>query len=292
MKKVVVIVGPTAVGKTSISVEIAEHFGSEIISGDSVQVYRGLDIGSAKIKPAQARGIKHHLLDILDLDESYDVAKFQKDTRELIAKIKHPLIVGGTGLYIKAALDDYDFSSSSRRLLFEETYHSFSNEELHRALAEQDYEASLKIHPNNRRRVLRALSLSLDKGTKKTANKDNPIYDYLIFYLSLPRKVLYKRIDARVDVMIRKGLIEEAAILYEKGYDLNIIGYKQLNQYFAGNIKLETAINDIKRATRRYAKRQETWFKNQMTTTLIDMSNYEIAKGKMIKKIGQFWKTK
>ena len=287
MKKVAVIVGPTAVGKTAISIEIAKRYHQEVISGDSVQVYKGLDIGSAKIKPHEKQSIPHHLIDILNPGEHYDVAKFQKAARSLIEKIDKPLIVGGTGLYIKACLDDYDFSGKSRDEAFESRYDQRSNEDIHKELQRKDPVAANKIHPNNRRRVLRALALV--EGVKRSdrKNKDIPLYDYKVFYLTLPRDILYKRINERVNLMIAEGFIDEVKHLKQQGHTFNIIGYREINDYLDGLYTKEEAIDEIKTVTRRFAKRQETFFKNQMKAHMIH--NDEHALGKIMEILDRFY---
>ncbi len=285
MKKVVVITGPTGIGKTSISVAIAKHFNAEIISADSAQVYRDLNIGTAKIKASEMQDVKHHLINIVTPPKTYDVASYQATARNLIEQIERPFIVGGTGLYIQAAINDYDFSNEKRDESFEQKYINYSNEDLHDLLVEKDLMLSQQIHPNNRRRVLRALSGSAPK--KKGKNK--PIYDNLVIQLTLDRKTLYSRINARVDEMMAEGLLEEVKELKEKGLTFNIICYKQLNEYLDGKISLEEAVNEIKKVTRRYAKRQETWFNNQMDTVKIDVSNPLEAKEKIIKIIEEFY---
>lgn len=285
MKKVVVITGPTGIGKTSISVAIAKHFNAEIISADSAQVYRDLNIGTAKIKASEMQDVKHHLINIVTPPKTYDVASYQAAARNLIEQIERPFIVGGTGLYIQAAINDYDFSNEKRDESFEQKYINYSNEDLYNLLVEKDLMLSQQIHPNNRRRVLRALSGSAPK--KKGKNK--PIYDNLVIQLTLDRKTLYSRINARVDEMMAEGLLEEVKELKEKGLTFNIICYKQLNEYLDGKISLEEAVNEIKKVTRRYAKRQETWFNNQMDTVKIDVSNPLEAKEKIIKIIEEFY---
>ncbi len=285
MKKVVVITGPTGIGKTSISVAIAKHFNAEIISADSAQVYRDLNIGTAKIKASEMQDVKHHLINIVTPPKTYDVASYQATARNLIEQIERPFIVGGTGLYIQAAINDYDFSNEKRDESFEQKYINYSNEDLYDLLVEKDLMLSQQIHPNNRRRVLRALSGSAPK--KKGKNK--PIYDNLVIQLTLDRKTLYSRINARVDEMMAEGLLEEVKELKEKGLTFNIICYKQLNEYLDGKISLEEAVNEIKKVTRRYAKRQETWFNNQMDTVKIDVSNPLEAKEKIIKIIEEFY---
>jgi tRNA dimethylallyltransferase len=229
--------------------------------------------------------VKHHLINIVTPPKTYDVASYQATARNLIEQIERPFIVGGTGLYIQAAINDYDFSNEKRDESFEQKYINYSNEDLHDLLVEQDLMLSQQIHPNNRRRVLRALSGSAPK--KKGKNK--PIYDNLVIQLTLDRKTLYSRINARVDEMMAEGLLEEVKELKEKGLTFNIICYKQLNEYLDGKISLEEAVNEIKKVTRRYAKRQETWFNNQMDTVKIDVSNPLEAKEKIIKIIEEFY---
>lgn len=285
MKKVVVITGPTGIGKTSISIDVAKYFQAEIISADSAQVYKGLNIGTAKIKESEKKGVKHHLIDNVELKDHYDVARYQNDARKLIEKTEKPFIVGGTGLYIKAVIYDYDFTDEPRDIDFEKQYINYSNEQLHELLQKKDLLLSEKIHPNNRRRVLRALS-----GKKiKTKGKDTKVYDSLIIQLTLDRKTLYKRINKRVDLMLEEGLLKEVEDLKNKGLTFNIMCYKEINEYLEGIISFEEAIEKIKTVTRRYAKRQETWFNNQMKTIKIDVSNQLEAKNKIIKTIKEFY---
>lgn len=262
MKKVIVLVGPTAVGKTSLSIKIAKRYNLDIISGDSVQVFKGLDIGSAKVTKEEMDGVKHHLIDILNPGDYYSVADFQKNVRELIEKNDVSFIVGGTGLYIKAALYDYNFSGEKRDFDLEKKYENYSNEELYEVLKKVDLEASKNIHMNNRKRVIRAIELNGNKS--KENNKDIPLYDSLIICLDLPREVLYERINKRVDLMIKEGLLEEVKGLYDKNIRIHAIGYSELYDYFDGLISLDEAIELIKKNSRHYAKRQMTWFRNQM----------------------------
>ncbi|MDD2575325.1 MAG: tRNA (adenosine(37)-N6)-dimethylallyltransferase MiaA [Acholeplasmataceae bacterium] len=289
MKKVVAIIGPTAVGKTKLSIDIALRYNNEIISGDSVQVYKGLDIGSAKITKEEMRGVKHHLIDILEPTETYDVSLFQKNARELINQVKYPMIVGGTGLYIKAALDNYDFSGEKRDFDSEDQYSQLSNEELYEILLKKDPNSSLKIHPNNRRRVLRAIALADNKKRSDRILKDEPIYNYKLFYLTLPRPILYDRINKRVDLMITEGFIDEVKALKERNIYLNILGYRELFLYLDGKSSLTEAIEEIKKKTRRFAKRQETWFKNQMNSLMIDMQNPDKAFSDVTTILDRFW---
>ena len=214
MDKVIVIVGPTAIGKSSLSIEIAKRFNGEIINGDSMQVYKELNIGSAKIKPEEKQSIQHYLLDYLNIDEKYNVARFQKDARraidEIIRKGKNPIVVGGTGLYIKALIYDYCFAEQKE--IDENKYDEYSNQQLYEMLQQRDYQSSVKIHPNNRKRIIRALLIA-DSGQTKTQQEENQmhqmIYDTLLLGLTVDRDILKQRIDKRVDMMIDEGLVDE-----------------------------------------------------------------------------------
>ena len=290
MRKVVVICGPTAVGKTSLSIELAKKYQAEIISGDSVQVYKGLDIGSAKIKESEKQGVVHHLIDVYEPSDLYDVATFQKEVRKKIDEIERPFLVGGTGLYIKAALYNYEFDTPKRDIEEEKKYDLLSNDELFEMLVKLDYDASLLIHKNNRRRVLRAIAMANDKKRSSLQQKDEPLYDALILYLTMPREQLYNRINERVDIMIEEGLLDEVKSLKEKGHTFNILGYRELNGYLDGLINYEDAINLIKQNTRHLAKRQETWFRNQMKALIVDVTNKEDALIKLDEAIKSFYK--
>ncbi len=267
--KVIVVVGPTAVGKTKIAIELAKQYQLEIISGDSVAIYRGLDIGSAKPTLEEMQGVKHHLIDILDVTEDYSVADFQRDARKIIDQRPMSIICGGTGLYVQACLMDYEFEAPKRDTSFAKAYEGYSNEELYDILLRRDPSISRdRIHPNNRKRVLRALEVLATTGSSinSFANKKIPLYDYFIVYLNLDREVLYQRINYRVDKMIQNGLLKEAKWLYDQHVFPKGIGYQELYPYFQGNISLESAIDEIKKNTRHLAKRQETWFKNQLSS--------------------------
>ncbi len=288
---IIVIIGPTGIGKTKLSLALASHYKTEIISGDSVQVYKGLDIGSAKIKNEEMNGIKHHLIDILEPTEDFSVALFQKVVREKILDFEerglNPIIVGGTGLYIKSVLYDYNFSNSSRDRSLDELYKDISNEDLHNILKERDNESSLNIHMNNRKRVLQAISRSKDNKVSNNKNKDVPLYDFKIIGLTLDRTLLYEIINKRVDVMIEEGLIEEVKNLYDKGIKSNsvsAIGYKELYTYFDGDYSLEEAINKIKQHSRNLAKKQLTFFNNQFNVEWVnvDMKNFDNTINKAI----------
>lgn len=274
MQKVLVIVGPTAVGKTSFGIECAKLFDGEIISGDSIQIYKGLNIGSAKPDKEELSSAKHYLIDIKDPDENYSVKQFQDLCREYIDKIakdnKLPIIVGGTGLYIKAALYDYTFFEEVNK---DEQYEDLSNQQIYDLLMQKDPKALEKIHINNRKRLIRALNIyeKHNKGisTIKDEQDHKPIYDCLIIGLTCDRQQLYKRIDDRVDKMIEEGLEKEIQGLLNKGVSfsnqcMQAIGYKEFKDYFEGDKSLDDVIEDIKRNSRHFSKRQYTFFNNQL----------------------------
>ena len=285
MKKVIVIVGPTASGKTSVSVKLAKELNTEIISGDSVQVYRSLNIGSAKITKEEMEGVKHHLIDILEPTEDYSVASFQSNTRKLIDEITSkgmtPIICGGTGFYIKAALYDYDFTKEERH----NDYGNLSNEEIRNKLIELNDPEIPDL--NNRKRLERHLEI-YESGEEVSINKNEPLYDSLIIGLTMDRELLYDRINKRVDKMVEDGLIEEVKSLYDKGIRSNSvlsIGYRELYEYFDGLCSLEEAIDKIKQHSRNFAKRQYTWFKNQMKVEWFDVTKkdyFEDIKSRVI----------
>lgn len=287
MKKVLVLVGPTAVGKTDLSIELAKKYQMDIINGDSTQIFKELTIGTAKITDDERKGVKHHLIDIREPFETYDVETYQKDVRELINKLERPFIVGGTGFYIKAVLDDYDFSGPKRDLENEAKYDSLSNEELFQILLEKDPKTANLLHFNNRRRVLRAIFLAEGFKRSEKDKKDIPLYDYLIIYLTMERKELYERINKRADLIIEKGFIEEVISLRDKGIKPNVLGYKEINMYLDNKLTIDEAIDLMKRNTRRYAKRQETFFKNQMNVEIIKRN--ENSLNEIYKLIDEFW---
>jgi len=269
MKKVVVIVGPTGSGKTGLSIQLAKTFGNEIINGDSVQVYQGLDIGSAKIKTSEMEGVKHHLLDVCSPKESYSVYQFQRDVRHLIQEIERPMICGGTGLYIKAALYDYEFEEGGRNEAFDQMYHDVDNDTILRELVSLD--PDIHIDSNNRRRMLRALELA-KSGIKRSSKqkKDHLLYEALILYLDIDRTVLETRLISRLDRMIEQGFIDEVKALDQKGIRVNAIGYREMNQYLDGKRTLPETKDEIVKVTKKLAKKQKTFFKNQMQVIMLD----------------------
>lgn len=277
MKKVLVLVGPTAVGKTALSIELAQCFQGEIISGDSIQIYRGLDIGSGKITEAEKQGIPHYLIDILSPKEKTSVADFQREARAAMeaisAKGKLPMIVGGTGLYIKAALYDYQFQPQDPRAeQLSEQLEKRSEEELYAWLLQVDSKTAAQIHPHNKRRLIRALVIhelaEAPKSELESWQEHKPIYDALICGLTCERQALIQRIEKRVDGMIAAGLIEEIRGLLEQGVSFDDqsmqgIGYKEWRGYFEGKETVSQAREQILTHTRQFSRRQMTWFTRQ-----------------------------
>ena len=269
MNKVIVITGPTAVGKTSLSIELAKKYDGEIINADSTQVYKTLDIATAKITEKEKEGIPHYIIDIKNIDENYTVYDYQKDARKCIDDIlkrgKTPILVGGTGLYIKAALYDYKFNLETTK----GDYSKYTKEELYNMLLKLDPDTT--IHINNRKRVERRLDYIKNNHTTETNKTDKLLYDAIFIGLTIDRDILYDRINKRVDIMIKNGLVEEAKRIYDSNIRtkavLTPIGYKELFLFFDSAISLNEAIELIKQRSRRYAKRQYTWFNNQMNIT-------------------------
>ncbi|KYD08938.1 tRNA delta(2)-isopentenylpyrophosphate transferase [Caldibacillus debilis] len=298
-EKLAVIVGPTAVGKTKVSVDVAKKLRGEIISGDSMQIYRGMDIGTAKIKKEEMQGIPHHLIDIKDPEESFSVAEFQRIVREKISEISRrgrlPMIVGGTGLYIQSVLYDYRFTGKGNtgrlRKELQERLRREGTEKLYRELSGIDPDSAIKIHPNDGRRIIRALEIYYSTGVTMTEHlrkqRNELRYDAAIVGLTMDRERLYRRIDERVDRMIEAGLLEEARRFYDRGLrgcqSIQAIGYKELYAYFDGTLSLAEAIALLKKNTRNYAKRQYTWFKNKMDVQWFDVEAYPY--GVLIEKI-------
>ena len=267
MSKIIVITGPTAVGKTKLSIELAKKYNGEIINADAVQVYKGLDIGSAKVTEEEKENIPHHLFDIKDVNEEYTIYHYQKDCREKIKEIldrgNTPILVGGTGLYIKAALYDYKLTEEKET----NTYNNLTTEELYNELLELDKD--IVIDKNNRRRLIRAINYYKENNKSINNNVTNKLlYDCIFIGLTTDRKVLYDKINTRVDIMMKEGLLNEVKDFYEKGIRtkplLNAIGYKEIYSYLDGNISLEEAIDKIKQNSRHYAKRQYTFFNHQL----------------------------
>ena len=284
MDKVIAVVGPTGVGKTSLSILIAKHLDTEIISGDSIQVYKGLDIGSAKVTPEEMDGVKHHLIDIKELTDEYNVMEFQNVSREIMASLhqekKIPVIAGGTGLYIKSTLYDYVFKEQEDDTEFMKEHQQYTSEQLYAMLKELDPKSCETIHMNNRKRVLRALFMAKSGNVKSEiidAQQHKPIYDAFIIGCTMDRAKLYERINLRVELMMNQGLFEEIQSLSKVEGIWNMqgmqgIGYREWQQYFLGNQTKEEVIENIQKHSRQFAKRQYTWFNNQMNVHWYDMS--------------------
>lgn len=285
MRDIIVIVGPTGVGKTKLSIELAKRLDGEIINGDSVSIFKRLNIASAKPTIEERCEIKHHLIDIKNIDEDYSVYDYQNDAREKIDEInskkKRVIIVGGTGLYIKAALYNYKFTKGTTY----NTYDSLSNEQLYSKIKALDN--NIEIHKNNRKRLVRVLN-KLENNEEISNDKDNLLYPVKIIGLTTDRSTLYERINQRVDNMIKNGLLDEIDSLkdsYKTSRILNnAIGYKEFYDYLENNKSLEDVIEEIKKNSRHYAKRQYTFFNNQMKVAWfdVDFNNFERTIDKVI----------
>ena len=280
MPKVIVITGPTGVGKTKASVELAKKLNGEIINADAMQVYKGLNIGTAKIKESEKDNIPHHLFDIKNIDEEYTIYHYQKDARnkidEILKRNHTPILVGGIGLYIKSALYDYKLNDSKKDLT---KYENQTTEELYNELIQKDARAITKIDKNNRRRIINALDYYEKENKSITENRtDKLLYDVIIIGLTTNRENLYQIINNRVDEMIKDGLIEEVKKYYKKEKYLkplmNGIGYKEIIKYLDGSCSKEEAIEEIKKNSRHYAKRQYTFFNHQLKVNWIE-TNYQ-----------------
>ena len=267
MKDIIVIVGPTGVGKTKMSIELAKKLDAEIINGDSVAIYKELDIGSAKPSVEEREGITHHLIDIKDPCEDYTVFDYQKDVRELIEDItkrgKRIIVVGGTGVYIKAALYDYKFTEGTTY----NEYNDLSNEEIIERIKE--FNTSEVPEVNNRKRAVRLLN-KLENNEEITHDKDKLLYPIKVIGLTTDRDILYERINKRVDIMVENGLLDEISSLKDKYMDSRVlntgIGYKEFYEYLFNNKDLDTVLEEIKQDSRRFAKRQYTFFNHQFDT--------------------------
>lgn len=272
---IVVITGPTGVGKTKLSVELAKRIHAEIINADSMQIYKGLDIGTAKIKEDEKEGIAHHLFDIKEVSEMYTIYDYQKDARKTVADIlsrgKNVIFVGGSGLYIKAALYDYQFQEEKKRKSYEE----LSNEEIK---ARIEKVMPCPIHVNNRKRLVRMLNKIENNTITHEKKGQKKIYDFLTIGLTTSREILYQKINDRVDDMIKEGLEQEVKNLYDQKIKskaiMTGIGYKEFYEYFDHKISKEEAIAKIKKNSRRYAKRQYTFFNHQIDVHWIN-TNYD-----------------
>lgn len=291
-KPLIILTGPTAVGKTKASIALAKAVNGEIISADSMQVYKYMDIGSAKIRPEEMNGVKHYLVDVLEPDEEFHVVRFQQMAKaamdEIYAKGKIPIIVGGTGFYIQAILNDIDFTENDEdtpyRAELEQIALDKENEFLHQMLAEVDPKSAEMIHANNVKRVIRALEFYKQTGQRISEHneteraKESP-YNFCYFVLNDERERLYERIELRIDQMVEEGLVEEVKALKEKGYTRDMVsmqglGYKEILDYLNGISSLEEAIYILKRDTRHFAKRQLTWFRREREVIWINKNEF------------------
>ena len=291
-KPLIILTGPTAVGKTKASIGLAKAVDGEIISADSMQVYRHMDIGSAKIKPEEMEGIPHHLIDVLEPDDEFHVVKFQqlakKAMREIWERGHIPIVTGGTGFYIQALLYDIDFDENEKEDACRKELEAYAKEHgaeaLHEKLALVDPASAEMIHPNNIKRVIRALEFYEQTGKRisehnETQRQRESPYAFAYFVLTDDRAHLYERINRRVDQMIEEGLVNEVQALKDKGYTKNLVcmqglGYKEILDYLDGNCTLEEAIYTIKRDTRHFAKRQLTWFKRERDVIWINKQSF------------------
>jgi len=284
MKQVLVICGPTASGKTALSVELAKRFHTEIISGDSIQVYKGLDIGSGKVTSEEMQGIPHHLIDILEPNEPYSAKDFQSHARALIDQIDFPIIAGGTGLYLKACLYDYDFPEEEEDDTVERLEKK-SDEELYQTLLSVDPKQAEKIHPNNRRRIIRALTIYYRMGKPMSETiaeqSHDMIYDVFFAGCTMERSLLYERIDLRVDRMFETGLSEEVERLIDSGVTFNDpamkgIGYREFEGFYRNEMTVDEVKAKIKLDSHRYAKRQYTWLNHQFPVHWFDVTKPDV----------------
>ncbi|MBY9082020.1 tRNA (adenosine(37)-N6)-dimethylallyltransferase MiaA [Paenibacillus sp. HN-1] len=286
--RLLVLLGPTAVGKTRLSLSLASALNAEIISGDSMQVYRGMDIGTAKIRQEEMEGIPHHLIDVLDPREPYSVAEFQSEGRRLISEIsgrgKLPFIVGGTGLYIESLCYGFRFSEAVADEAFRSEMDRYADEygalALHARLAEVDPESAARLHPNDRRRIIRALEIFRQTNTplsqSPAAVKPESPYDLCLIGLSMDRQLLYRRIEERIDEMLADGLVDEVKALLERGCGRSLVsmqglGYKEIAAYLAGEMTYDESVTLLKRDTRRFAKRQLSWFRHMKDIHWVDV---------------------
>lgn len=302
-RPLIILTGPTAVGKTKASIGLAKAIGGEIISADSMQVYKGMDIGSAKIRPEEMEGVPHYLVDVLEPEEEFHVVRFQEMAKrameEIYAKGKIPILVGGTGFYIQAVLYDIDFTEndgdSDYRRELEKFAQEYGAEALHTRLREVDPKSAEEIHAHNVKRVIRALEYYHQSGTpiskhnEEQREKESP-YQYVYFVLNDERAHLYERINLRVDQMMEEGLVEEVERLRNKGCTKEMVsmqglGYKEILKYLEGEYTLEEAVEIIKRDTRHFAKRQLTWFKREKEVIWLDKPAFNYQEERILEEM-------
>ena len=300
-KKLIILTGPTAVGKTALSISLAKAVNGEIISADSMQVYKKMNIGTAKITRAEMEGVPHHLIDILDPSEDFNVFLFKelalKAMDEIYSNGHIPIITGGTGFYIQSVLYDVDFSKSEKDDGYREELQKIYEEKgagyLHDMLKEIDEKAANDIHPNNVKRVIRAIEYYKQTGSRISLHNEEqrakkPLYDFVYFVLNDNRQAIYERIDKRVDEMISMGLLSEVKSLMDEGYDKSLVsmqglGYKEFIPYFEGKCSLEECIAILKRDTRHFAKRQLTWFGREKEVTFVNINEFNSDKNLILK---------
>ena len=299
-KPLIILTGPTAVGKTKLSIELAKEVNGEIISADSMQVYKHMDIGSAKIKKEEMCGVPHHLIDVLEPDEEFHVVRFQEMAKqameEIYAKGKVPILAGGTGFYIQAVVKDIDFSKETEKSPVREELEKLAEEKgceyLHERLQQVDPKSAEKIHANNVKRVIRALEYfeltgkPISLHNEEEAAKESP-YNVAYFVLNDVRERLYERIDARVDAMLQEGLVEEVSGLAKKGYTKDMVsmqglGYKEILSYLDGSYTLDEAVYILKRDTRHFAKRQLTWFKREKDVIWVNKQDFHYEENEIL----------
>lgn len=302
-KPLLILTGPTAVGKTDLSIALAKRINGSIISADSMQVYRGMDIGSAKIMPSQMQGIPHYLIDILEPDGEFHVVKFQAMAKEALKEIygcgRIPIVVGGTGFYIQALLYDIDFTAQEEDTALRERYASLAKEKgnscLHDMLKAVDPVSAGIIHANNVKRIIRALEFyektktPISEHNARERQKESP-YDFRYFVLTDERERLYQRIELRIDQMLEAGLVEEVKQLREKGYHKGMVsmqglGYKEILSWLDGGISYEEAVYMLKRDTRHFAKRQLSWFRRERDVIWLDKSEFDYDEEKILNTI-------
>ena len=302
-KPMIILTGPTAVGKTDLSIQLAKAIGGEIISADSMQVYRHMDIGSAKVTPEEMDGVSHHLIDVLEPEEEFNVVVFQKLAKEALTGIYErghiPIIVGGTGFYIQALLYDIDFTENDGDTAIRRELEKLAQTQgagcLHQMLQEIDPESAAAIHQNNVKRVIRAIEFYRQTGKKislhneQEREKQSP-YQFLYYVLDTDRKTLYERIDRRVDLMMEHGLVDEVKHLADMGCTRDMVsmqglGYKEILDYLSGEITLEEAVYILKRDTRHFAKRQITWFKRERDVRWLELEQFQNDRKKVLEHI-------
>ena len=309
-KPCIVLSGPTAVGKTRLSIRLAKALNGSVISADSMQVYRGMDIGSAKIRPEEMEGIPHYLIDVLEPEEEFNVVRFQQMAEEAMEEIyqagRLPIVVGGTGFYIQALLKGVDFteteSPQALRKKLEELAEEKGGEYLHRILAKKDPASAEAIHPHNVRRVIRALEYYVETGSPISAHnaawrEKDSAYCCAWFVLNDERGRLYERIDRRVDEMMRQGLLEEVQGLYRRGLSeengsMKGLGYKELLRFLKGELPLEEAVRILKRDTRHFAKRQITWFKREKDVIWLNLPDFQYDEQAVLEYMLSRWQSK